>query len=267
MKCDFCANSSLPEEIMFMDINTASYIATELIKFGPKMRIVFAMRGEPTLNDAIHSITSIFRTVLPESQITLITNGSRCTLEFAVEWLNSGGNILAIDCYGKSFETFKYRFQGKSGFVFVDKYDSNIWCYRGSRLRELVLIPDIVVSGEKSREFENQADWIPKEAYDKYNIKKPGLQPLVKKCVNPFRELVIQYDGSVPLCCKDWTGQRILFKEDYYENWFLNEQLNQLRYKLLCKDRSEYPCSRCTSDGGYRIGLLPTAEEFKKENL
>ena len=269
MRCDFCANVSLPKEKEFMTVSNAIAIASAVSNFGDRQRLAFAMRGEPTLHPDILEITRIFRAIIPEMQLLLVTNGTKCSVDFVKNWFAAGGNIVSIDCYHGSYGKFFQRFEG---ILPVKSYrDFNIWQYHSSDLKLIVLIDDLIDDHANSRTFTNQADWISDGTYDKYKIQRPDVNnPLQKKCALPFRELAIHYNGNVPLCCKDWVGARKMYNviegESLVEWWYKDKNLNRARALLLNKCREFYPCNRCTYFGGFRLGLLPKVEltESKK---
>ena len=110
---------------------------------------------------------------------------------------------------------------------------------------------------------------------DKYGV-KPLKEPLEKKCVRPFREMIILYDGEVVLCCAD-SGNDFklgnLNRHSFKQIWFKNRKLIIARLLLFNKFRIFPPCNRCDFNGGMRQGLIPKmktitleqAKEYAKE--
>ena len=270
MACKFCANVSLPKQKKFMSVDDAYEIASNLADFGPRQRIAIGMRGEPTLHPDLCEITSIFKAIIPELQITLITNGIKVDHKLVKEWFRAGGNIVAIDSYNNSYAKHKEKFF-TAGVPTVDYRDFNIWTYHNSTLKKVILIPDLEMDSATTRTFTNQCDYIPAAAYQRYGISRPDYDnPLKKKCTLPFRELAIHYDGTVPLCCKDWLGKSTLYnvlEGDVKGYWFGCEQLNIIRTLLANKTRTFFPCNRCTYFGGYRQGFLPTMKTLNEAQI
>jgi radical SAM protein with 4Fe4S-binding SPASM domain len=83
--------------------------------------------------------------------------------------------------------------------------------------------------------------------------------PLRKKCVNPFRELSVTYDGKVHLCCADYGREYIcgdIHAESLQAIWE-GDAFRAARFALFHRLRRFSPCSRCDYFGGNRQGLLP----------
>lgn len=268
MRCDFCANYSLPKKREFMDVNKALLIAEQIKEFGPKQKIVFAMRGEPTLHPEFEFIVGMFRTILPEAYLLLLTNGLTITSSKAVSYLRAGVNIIAIDCYNDSVEKFTNKLSDLS--VGITGYrDINIWTYQPPYTSKVVLIDDLIRDHKNTRSWCNQCDYIPDRAYGKYNIPRPVPGGIRKKCVTPFRELSIRYDGSVTICCHDWVGEQPLHivndQNRLYDFWFHDKRLNYMRVLLANGIRDFHPCNRCTFFGGFRQGFLPKIDLSKQQ--
>ena len=95
-----------------------------------------------------------------------------------------------------------------------------------------------------------------------------GKQPLKKKCVRPFREMIVLYNGDVVLCCAD-SGSEFklgnLNKHTLEQIWFKNKKLNLARLLLFNKSRTFQPCNRCDFNGGMRQGLIPKMKTITPE--
>lgn len=279
LQCDFCANVSLPDKgktLHFMKPKTFMNIVEGLKIFGDKMRIAFAMRGEPTLHPKIYKYTKYLKKAIPGSQITVVTNGIKLNTTDIKRFFDAGGNIVSIDCYGNTYNKFKERFVSfpQCQWKLYDYREFNIWQYHNKDIKIVSLIPDIVDDHSNTRTFTNQCDCISDAAYDKYGIQRPISGGLEKKCTNPFRELSIRYNGDMMICCKDWVSNKMVIANaninNIGEEWFNNKKLNMARKLLLNKCRSFHPCDKCTYFGGFRQGFLPkigTLNENLKKTL
>lgn len=270
MACGFCANYSLPsKKKRYLSVDMAVNIYQCMAELGDKNKVCYAMRGEPTLHPKLNTITSLCRAMLPRFQISIITNGTTMTKTMAADWFSAGGNLLCIDCYSeKMYQRMKAMFDGKVCDYIADRF--NPWYYHSPKIRAIILITDIKQYHKLTRKFTNQCDYIPPTAYDKYGIKRVE-QPLEKKCVNPFREVDIHWNGDVPLCCKDWLGGRKMFSmakgygfKDYWHN---DKTLRAARTLLYNRVRTFYPCDRCNYDGGFYQGFLPAMGPVKRGML
>jgi radical SAM protein with 4Fe4S-binding SPASM domain len=258
-----------------MTISTAINIAQKLKKYEP-FRVEFAMRGEPTLNHNWLKIIQIFRTYLQESSIMITTNGSRLNKKNIHQFFKNGGNVILVDCYNKDLEKRKKEWKQ---FKPVDYYndDFNPYHRHTPSTKKVVLMDNIMKRNhdKKTRVISNHAGNVDYQKIKKYGV-KPLKKPLKKKCVRPFREMIVLYNGDVILCCAD-SGSEFklgnLNKHTVEQIWFKNKKLNLARLLLFNKSRTFKPCNRCDFNGGMRQGLIPKmkkltpkqAKEYTKE--
>lgn len=267
-RCDTCYKQVLSlqkSNFKEMEIPTALNIAKQLSKYEP-FRIEFAMRGEPTLNKNWLMIIKIFRTYLKKSSIMITTNGSNLNLKNIQQFYESGGNVLLVDCYNDELDKRKLEW---SKFHPYDYYtdDFNPYHRHSTNTHALVLMDNIMERNhdKKTRVISNHAGNVDYKRISKYGV-KPIKDPLEKKCVRPFREMIILYNGDVVLCCAD-AGSEFklgnLNKHNFQDIWFKNKNLNIARALLFNKNRNFPPCKNCDFRGGMRQGLLPKMRELK----
>lgn len=263
MSCTFCAIDSVPKERKYMNTMIATKTAYELSVFDP-IRIEFSLRGEPTLNPNWLQIVEIFRQYNPKSQITLATNGTKITPKEASIFYGIGGNILILDAYGKSKMKLTSRFKK---FHPIDYYSGlfNPYHKHPASTKKLIIIDDL-----KRRDNEKQTRKILNQAGN-VNYAKCGLEPLSEplqnRCVHPFREINIFWNGDIPICCRDWKEETILWnvkKGHLKEYWEKNNVLNAYRYLLFHRNREYGICQRCDYNGGMRVGLIEQMAPFTK---
>ena len=260
LRCDFCAIHSVPSEKIFMDKPTYLIAIAQLNIFDP-IRLEFAMRGEPTLHPGLIEMTGLARYFLKKSQITLTTNGIKLTKDMAIQWFRHGGNVIVIDCYNNTFDKYMEKYEGLPLYDF-HKGDFNPWHRHDVKTKAIVLVEDIgkVDVKKAQRVILNQAGNVDWARVKKYGL-EPLEEPLNKKCVHPFREIAVFVDGSVSLCCRDWSQEAVLFninKADLQHEWFHNEKWEYARQCLYTRDRGAINiCRRCDFHGGFRQGFLP----------
>jgi hypothetical protein len=218
------------------------------------------MRGEPTLHPQLIQFTNAIRNLMSKSQITLTTNGVLLTKKLALEFLYSG-NIIIIDCYGKSFDVYKERFKEFNPIDFYEDSTFNPWHRHSANTKKVILMRDLgSTTGKKQRKILNQAGNVDWEKVKKYGL-KPLKEPLKKQCAHPFREVAIFVDGSVSICCRDWRLENILYNvnDELISNEFTNNiELYKTRKLLQSKDRTKnIICSRCDFNGGFYLGFIP----------
>jgi hypothetical protein len=269
MKCDFCGVHSLPKKIVFMSMSTAVKAAKELSVFDP-LRIEFGTRGEPTLNPKLHEITRAFRQYCPNSQITLMTNGTRLNEKYINRFFNEGGNIVLVDAYNKEY---KHYFEKLKMFNPIDFYEDEFNPYHRHppTTRKVCIIKDIGQCDGISctRVLSNMAGNVDFELVKKYGL-TPLKEPLEKMCTLPYRGLDIGYNGLICLCCNDWRQEMPLWDIKYgnlKEFWINNQKLNASRYLLYHKDRNFGICKRCDCRGGHRYGLVRKMGKYNESKM
>ena len=261
-KCPFCFTQTLQKKHpSTMTLNTAKKIADTFKKSGiDPIRIEFAMRGEPLLNPHWLTITKLFRKSMPNSQITLTTNGNLLNKHKAIRFFKNGGNILLIDCYNNTIHERKEYYKQFKPIEFY-KSTFNPWHRHKPTTKRIVLLDDIIPNNKikKSRIINNHAGNINTKYLEKIGITFPQT-PLKKKYNKPWYELAILYDGTIPLCCEDanintplGNIHNITNITQFYKH---NPKLNKIREYLYNKQRKKIKtCSKCTVQGG-RVQFL-----------
>lgn len=257
-------------EYYFMTIKTAKKIADSLKPFDP-MRLQFDYRGEPLLNPNWKKIIKIFRKILPNSQIHLITNGDFLDMDIAKEFFKMGGNILSVDCYNgtfeertkyyKSNEIFRVHIDGEDDFHPYNRHNPK-------NTREMVLIPDNFALNKKGlREWNNLAGNID---YKSAKI-EPLKKPLYKPCTLPFKDIVIRYNGDIRLCYLDGENNNSIFGNIHDINledfWYNNKKLNLIRTLLYNKLRIHPPCNRCDYGVGGVFSFIPKYKKIPEDMI
>lgn len=79
-----------------------------------------------------------------------------------------------------------------------------------------------------------------------------------RRCVLPFRQLAVRYDGNVPLCCNDWRGEYRCgnVNEVSLDEIWQGAAMGAAREKLIRGERTFKPCLGC-DHRSFRVGLLP----------
>lgn len=267
LKCKFCPVYAMPElqgKYEYMQPATAAVIMPLIAELNPEGRIELTRKGEPTLNPYIANNVRLMRETMPKVQISLFTNGTMLFKkpEIIDELLDAGVNIFNIDCYNNTYNRFSAIVDKVSPSA--EKMDFREFsAYKrhsgGHKLRVINLVPDIADPAElvKVRKIHNAAGNTDREQMKKFGVAWPT-SPLKKNCAKPYREMVINYNGEVPICCEDWHDECILGKmpeNTAREIWYGDFHLKILR-SLWKKDRRGVPCNKCSFHGGYRLGLL-----------
>jgi len=283
LKCDWCP-VCLDKKLQ--SANNWKFMSTELLfkfcsqflamreNYAPHAdfgwpRVEIAMRGEPLLHPKILDWLQVLRDGLPRCQVTMFSNGIALLKNPSLlnQLYGAGLNILQVDCYNRSIGKFRKQLY-KAADSSVEKVDpANFSPYRkhpGGHKRKILSLLVGIEDQEKSinvRLLDNMGGWSSPENLKKYGWKLRGELPLAgKRCVRPFREFVLWYDGLVDVCCVDWYPSKAmtlgsLQEKTVEEVWYGARHLNVLR-GLYRGRRGWGLCETCDYFGGYRPGFL-----------
>ncbi len=271
-------------QINRMDWDLAVDIAAELgTWFDRGKRIEFAMHGEPTLHSKLNDIVALFRYTNPKAQLQVTSNGLiplQRGVDYVTALFDAGLNILILDTYIKRDKLVQLAHQC-TGIEVVDYYDEadrhfNPYHYKGPKGQTIVLMDDLAERDRQrpARKVLNHAGNANPAKLAKLGV-QPLVAPLIKQCSRPFREIVVHWDGSVPLCCMDWKHEFIVgvlnVSEGSLRAIWDKRIFNVARHFLYNKQRVFRPCYKCDYNGGFRLGLLeppevsePDLEEVKR---
>lgn len=270
-QCEFCGLQAvwkLGDRFNFIKMETIEKLSKDLGDWLKKIRVEFAMFGEPTLHPEINDIFKRFRINFPNCQMMLNTNSdtiidknNNVNLLKIKEYFNSGLNILLINIYDsdEKYEIVKDKLKNIDFAEFGEFYNGvKCYTYKGKDVKEIILLKSIWIHNKEkmTRTLMNHTGCVPNEIVKKYG----GViitSPLQKMCVNPFREISVKWDGDVNICCMDIKGLCKIGnvnKRNIKDIWY-SKKFDELRHKLLDKNRNFEPCCRCNSNGGFRQGL------------
>jgi MoaA/NifB/PqqE/SkfB family radical SAM enzyme len=254
-----------------MDLDLAKQIADSFASWLPKLRLEFAMCGEPLLHEHVPEIIAYYREKLPKFQLTITSNsdpirdGLQLKIEKIRELFEVGTNCLMLDCYDGKEQYDAYAKQlTEAGIEWHDYYDkflgsNTVYSYHGYKHHNVILTPDLGVSSgiHKSREVCNHAGNCDPVLSAKYGA-KVVVDPLAKRCTKPFREIAIKSSGIIAGCCIDHCMELVMgkFPEESLKDIWFGKRFSYLRQLLYNKDRSFIPCSKCDYFGGFRTGIL-----------
>jgi radical SAM protein with 4Fe4S-binding SPASM domain len=239
-------------------------IATEMKRHGWTSKFEISGHGEPSINPDKVELVKILRTHLPKNQIAMITNGSGfMDVNKIYDMFDAGLNILTIDDYADANYVSKIRARLDTSIKTIEYPSAGLGESPHRRhppttkliffVEDLFKAEDGVHSKINSRAGDATPD-------------TPVVSAQGKRCVKPFRDMVIRWDGSVNSCCEDNTGRYKIanvLDMSVYDVW-QHPRFQALRTMLYHGQRTFSPCSTC-SFVGMRPGLLP--DKMGKETL
>ncbi len=277
LRCKMCGINSVGlklGEYKFMNIRTARIIVDSIKKNWPKIRIEFAMCGEPTLSPIIEEIIQLFRGTLPDAHLLFTTNGVNFLNDkwFEDNWNRKllPCNIVVVDLYAPYGEKLKDQLRHQRfpfDWAVRDYYSDNFNQHHYHHPKEgnfLVLIDDFSTRTNRKHPQRTMFNHAGNSA-----LTPPLKTPLFNICTFPFREMVIRYNGVVNICCLDFGSELDMgnvLEQDLKDIWF-GENFNVVRRFLRHKSRVFPPCSVCDMPGGFRRGILPDYEKPGGEDM
>lgn len=260
--CSFCGLQGMKKKGKtpwnFMELKTAINIASKISKANWHSKIIFAMHGEPTLNNNLFEIIKIFRRYLPNNIFHIISNGfgfvrnnnGLSPLQYCEKLFECGINHILLDNYSPDGDWKAVVNDVNDNFTILYLGIDKTHMFRSDKGKDIIVLPSIESTKISFvRNLKNHCGAaFPLD--DKYNE---------KRCAVPFRELSFRWDGNVAICCDDFRGQYFIgniFDYNEIENLWNNERFQAARVMLYNHKRSFSPCRGCTNIS-MRVGLLP----------
>lgn len=221
--CSFCpVNKNVDtRELKYMDEDLLKKIIDELSELNYEGTIAFHSNNEPLLDKRLVSFLEYAKEKLPNNLIYLFTNGTLLNLDKFKELVNSL-DLIIIDNYNDKKEMIP-------PIKEVFKY-----CLENPELKEKVYI---------DMRLENQI--LTSRGGEANNRNEVNL--LKSSCYLPYTKIVVQPDGTVPLCCCDPFAKVILGNvtdEKISDIWY-GEKYTELREKLHEKEYSRKNLELC----------------------
>lgn len=227
--CSFCPVNlqADPRPIQELPLNTIKNISEQLCELSYSGTIQLFGNNEPLLDSRIIALVSKFRADCPNSEIRLLTNGLRLTVEFANALFVAGLTVLTINNYTDGSRLISPVVQ------LIEHADAFI-------------NHDVRISVRKIHEvLTSRAGRAP-------NKRTPVPEAAGGFCALPFVDMQIDYKGMVIGCCFDAYSEFVLGDvslQSLSEIWF-GDNFQQLRKKLAAGNRSAIAtCSNCDFDG------------------
>jgi len=214
--CPFCAASvkvgikrpgDFMQEALFMKI------ITELKDISFSGSVAFHCNNEPLLDSRLVFLIKKARGLLKGNYFYLYTNGILLNVKLANDLFEAGLNRIILNNYNDEFKPLPS----------VKDILNNSGDLKG----------EVILNYRFKKEYlQNRAGQNP---YADILLKKP----LDVLCVRPSREMVVGYDGTVPLCCVDAAWKAVMgnVKEARLEDIWFSDLFKNARKLLAAGDR------------------------------
>jgi len=213
--CSFCpasAKAGYKKAINFMPIDLYRKILHELKSLDFKGVFAFHCNNEPLLDKRIFDFIAIGKRLFSKNYFYMYTNGLLINADKALALFNVGLDYLVINNYD---DDFKLLSGVKDILNHVDPSKVNIFINR-----EL-----------KNTFMSNRAGEMLQ-----MHLKKP----FKLTCLRAPNEIIVGYDGTVPLCCADalWKAKMGNVREKGIKDIWFSDKFDRIRKALIAGDRS-----------------------------
>lgn len=268
--CGFCGLRGMRKDgkapFYFMNKETATRIADEIVRVGWNSRVIFSMHGEPTLNKNYLNIIKLFRKKLPKAVLSMMSNGCGIVsddpdeMEARLHKIKQAGlNDLIIDMYTPKDDGHVIKdFCESQGYEY-QVLDKGVPLYGNSAKKFRILFNPPIQTDEGAAINRHLCNHCGAAAPLDFSYEG-------KRCARPFREMTFRHDGSVALCCNDFRGQYPvgnILEQDIDEIW-QSKRFQAARILLYAGERGAFtPCKGCNALS-HRVGLLPDLKGQKE---
>jgi len=233
--CSFCPRSDplYPDEKKFVTNSLILKLVKELSEIDYSGIFAFSGFCEPLLDKNIYSLIQQVRERIPSAHIELTTNGDPLNRRRLERLFESGLDLLLISAYDGPEQVSYFREMGAQA---------------GLDESALLVRPRFLSADEDfGITLSNRGGMM-----DVADHAIPSLrEPLMKKCNYPFYSFFMDFNGDVLLCPHDWGRKMIIgnmYRQTLSEIW-LGEVMDQVREKMINKNRRFSPCDVCDVDG------------------
>ena len=233
--------------------------------------------GEPLLNRYFSLMIALAKKAEISQSVETTTNGALLTSDVVNDILNSGLDVIRVSIahteesvyasFSKGSTTYK-QIRENVNLLFTKKTEI------GNPLHVHVKIIDCNLSSEQKEKFKQDFSsisdswnidgvmgWASSNLHDLTlgSTKSVGIDGVTPKqqrnvCPEPFTKLAINHDGSVSVCCVDWTHSTVvgdITHQTVHDVW-IGERLKQFRLQHLNGNRLMLPaCSSCDYISGF----------------
>ena len=284
-RCNFCPTGQpdLLKKINRPKGSMSPSLFQKIIKdisfFPSKLKVLNLHKdGEPLVNSHLSEMISSAVSQEVADSVALTTNGALLTAEKSKEILKAGIDVIRVSVEHVSDEKYKKITQTFGDYNKIVNNVSSLFNERNklkSKTKIWVKIINFDLSNEEINKFENDfksicdeylittpVGWSRTELYDFTLGSAPRtsengeteLRPSRIVCPYPFYSMAINFDGSVCMCCVDWSYSTIIgqvTENSLLEIWN-GKAANDFRVMHLTNNRHKNSaCANCQSIQGF----------------
>jgi len=215
--CSFCPASTklgVKKPESYMSEELYRNILDELVDMSFKGSLAFHCNNEPLLDERLSSWIKMARNLLKTNYFYLYTNAILINVKLASKLFDAGLDRIIIDNYNDKHELIP-------------------------SVRNLVE-NSFALQGEVIINYRLKNDFLGNRAGESPNARYFLKEPLKIICMRPLTEIVVGYNGIVPLCCADGLWKVVMGdvkKEGLRDIWF-SDFFKKVRNSLTKGDRN-----------------------------
>lgn len=220
-KCWFCPRAEATRGFGFVSMDLVKKIVDQGVPHGG-ITYYLHKDGEPLMHPQILEIIAYMKAAHPKNQVRLTTNGTLLKEETARRLIELRVDQLRVGVRAATRETYK-RVHKKDYFDRVKANVEQVLALRAEMgVRHPMVIVQIVVCEDTAGEIDLfRQQWGDKDVFmeikdfmswggwtaDGTLPENGNHDPRRPPCIDPFHNLVVNFDGKVSLCSLDWDAK------------------------------------------------------------
>lgn len=266
-RCVFCPNEAVLESDLphgKMSVDLFHKIIDELAEMPPR-RIALYMMNEPLADKRIPEFVEYISRKVPTAKSQIITNGTYLTKEMGQNLVDAGLKQLKCSLQSLDDDT-NTEIMGYAASKVIDNCIAFQQTLREKRaIKRTDFRVSMVVTAQNVDDIPDTRRFWKKHGVrlvtsalenrggnieEAENLNPTGDMKSMGDCIRPSRDLMILFNGQIPLCCVDWHRTTILgdvSKQSIREIWH-DGPVQKVRCGLSDGDASQLPdiCVNCT---------------------
>ncbi len=259
-ECKFCPYKDVRknEKLTLLKPEKFKEIIDEISNYGLK-RITLFNNNEPLLDSRIFDFIIYTKSRLPDTEITLSSNGRLLTLETISKLYKSGLTTLYVSIPAIQKENYK-EVMGN----YPDRLFELLKSIEDPKLLKMIRIAIPKTKYYNEEEFKIELGKYSLCAWDveyrgSWNIKEKILSIIENieytgLCDRPLDQMVISSNGDVIICCRDWSYQNVVgsvYEDSLYGIWH-GEKMRTIQNQIINQDYDNINCCKdCNMNFSY----------------